>query len=43
MAGVLMVSAGKETFKAAGAAHPSFRIKEDAEKLTIPYICLFSS
>lgn len=30
-------------FKAAGAAHPSFIAKEDAEKLTILYICFFSS
>lgn len=30
-------------FKAAGTAHPSFIAKEDADKLTIPYICLFSS
>ena len=30
-------------FEAAGAAHPSFIAKDDADKLTIPYICLFSS
>jgi len=29
-------------FKAAGTAHPGGLAKEDAEKLTVPFICLFS-
>lgn len=38
-----VLSSGSGTdFKAAGTAHPGRLAKEDAEKLTIPFICLFS-
>lgn len=38
-----LASGPSTPFKAVGAAHPSFIAKKDAEKLTIPHICLFSS
>ena len=40
---IAAIASGPNTpFKASGTAHPGRLAKEDAEALTIPFICLFS-